>query len=198
MGGERRRLRHQRVHRSQRPRRVRRGVVPHRDPAAHDPFVRRRHAVRPVGDWFPWLSLVIVAGMVLVPRTRTGVRGAPAPLSSDHRRTLVVLPTYEERDTIEWVLARLLDLPERVDVLVVDDSSPDGTGRARAGRIGGRASGTAARAFAEVRARERVPGWVPRRCWPTGTTCSSRWTPISPTSPKSSPASSRRPYQAAT
>ena len=42
---------------------------------------------------------------------------------------MVVLPTYEERDTIEWVLARLLDLPERVDVLVVDDSSPDGTGR---------------------------------------------------------------------
>ena len=81
------------------------------------------------GDWFPWLSLVLVAGMVLVPRKRTGVRGVPDPLSPDRRRTLVVLPTYEERDTIEWVLARLLDLPERVDVLVVDDSSPDGTGR---------------------------------------------------------------------
>ena len=81
------------------------------------------------GDWFPWLSLVFVTGMVLVPRKRTGVREVPGPLSPDRRRTLVVLPTYEERDTIEWVLARLLDLPERVDVLVVDDASPDGTGR---------------------------------------------------------------------
>ena len=85
------------------------------------PYVR-------LGDWFPWLSLVVVAGMLLVPRRRSGVRPAPDPLSPDRRRTLVILPTYEERDTIEWVLARLIALPERVDVLVVDDSSPDGTG----------------------------------------------------------------------
>jgi dolichol-phosphate mannosyltransferase len=38
-----------------------------------------------------------------------------------------VLPTYDERDTIERVIAGLLELPERPDVLVVDDSSPDGT-----------------------------------------------------------------------
>ena len=49
VGGERRRLRHQRVHRSQRPRGGGRGLVPNRDPAPHDPFVRRRHAVRPAG-----------------------------------------------------------------------------------------------------------------------------------------------------
>jgi glycosyltransferase involved in cell wall biosynthesis len=63
-----------------------------------------------------------------VPRGRPGVRPAPEPLSPDRRRILVILPTYEERDTIEWVLAGLLALPECVDVLVVDDSSPDGTG----------------------------------------------------------------------
>ncbi len=85
------------------------------------PYVR-------LGDWFPWLSLVAVAGMLLVPRRRSGVRPTPEPLPPDRRRTLVILPTYEERDTIEWVLARLIALPERVDVLVVDDSSPDGTG----------------------------------------------------------------------
>ncbi len=82
-----------------------------------------------LGDWLPWLSLVVVAGMLLVPRRRSGVRPAPEPLSPDRRRTLVILPTYEERDTIEWVLARLIALPEHVDVLVVDDSSPDGTGK---------------------------------------------------------------------
>ena len=81
-----------------------------------------------LGDWVPWLSLVFVLGMVAIPRKRSGARPAPEPLSPDRRRTLVILPTYEERDTIEWVLARLLALPEHVDVLVVDDSSPDGTG----------------------------------------------------------------------
>lgn len=85
------------------------------------PYVR-------LGDRLPWLSLVVVTAMLLVPRRRSGVRSTPEPLSPDRRRTLVILPTYEERDTIEWVLARLLALAERVDVLVVDDSSPDGTG----------------------------------------------------------------------
>ncbi len=39
----------------------------------------------------------------------------------------MILPTYDERETIEWVLERLVALPEQLDVLVVDDSSPDGT-----------------------------------------------------------------------
>jgi apolipoprotein N-acyltransferase len=81
-----------------------------------------------MGDWFPLLCLAFVIGGILVPRGRTSARSAPAPLSADRRRTLVILPTYDERDTIEWVLARLLALPERLDILVVDDSSPDGTG----------------------------------------------------------------------
>ena len=89
--------------------------------AAITPYVR-------LGDWLPWLCLAFVVGAVLVPRRRRAPRPAPGPLSADRRRTLVVLPTYEERDTIEWVVARLLALPEQVDVLVIDDSSPDGTG----------------------------------------------------------------------
>jgi glycosyltransferase involved in cell wall biosynthesis len=44
-------------------------------------------------------------------------------------RTLVVIPTYEERDTLPAVLAGLRALPVPVDVLVVDDASPDGTGQ---------------------------------------------------------------------
>jgi apolipoprotein N-acyltransferase len=85
------------------------------------PYVR-------LGDVLPWLALAFVVGMIVAPRTRRVERPAPEPLPSAHRRVLVILPTYEERETIEWVLARLLALPERVDVLVVDDSSPDGTG----------------------------------------------------------------------
>jgi apolipoprotein N-acyltransferase len=93
--------------------------------------IRASGAITPyvrLGDWFPWLCLAFVVGVVLVPRRRVLARTAPTPLSPDRRRTLVVLPTYEERETIEWVVARLLALPEHVDVLVIDDSSPDGTG----------------------------------------------------------------------
>jgi dolichol-phosphate mannosyltransferase len=41
--------------------------------------------------------------------------------------TLVFVPTYNERDNIETLLDRVLALPVRCDVLVVDDSSKDGT-----------------------------------------------------------------------
>jgi glycosyltransferase involved in cell wall biosynthesis len=45
------------------------------------------------------------------------------------RRTLVVVPTYDEAATVGEVITRLLALEEPPDVLVVDDGSPDGTGR---------------------------------------------------------------------
>lgn len=44
-------------------------------------------------------------------------------------KTLVVVPTYNERENLPPVVARLLALPVPVDVLVVDDNSPDGTGK---------------------------------------------------------------------
>jgi dolichol-phosphate mannosyltransferase len=42
-------------------------------------------------------------------------------------RTLVVMPTYEEAPNIVEVLTRLRAAAPEVDVLVVDDNSPDGT-----------------------------------------------------------------------
>jgi dolichol-phosphate mannosyltransferase len=45
------------------------------------------------------------------------------------RRALVVVPTYDEAATVEEVIHRVLALEEAPDILVVDDSSPDGTGR---------------------------------------------------------------------
>jgi dolichol-phosphate mannosyltransferase len=41
---------------------------------------------------------------------------------------LVIVPTYNERENIERLLDRLLALPHGLEVLVVDDNSPDGTG----------------------------------------------------------------------
>jgi len=39
-----------------------------------------------------------------------------------------VVPTYNERDNLEWIVGRLRAAVPDVDVLVVDDGSPDGTG----------------------------------------------------------------------
>lgn len=43
-------------------------------------------------------------------------------------RVLVVIPTYNERTSLPRTLSDLLDCAADVDVLVVDDASPDGTG----------------------------------------------------------------------
>lgn len=43
-------------------------------------------------------------------------------------KTLVIVPTYNERDNLPLLAERLLRLPVQVDLLVADDSSPDGTG----------------------------------------------------------------------
>jgi dolichol-phosphate mannosyltransferase len=43
-------------------------------------------------------------------------------------RVLVVVPTYDERENLEWIVGRLRAAVPEVDVLVVDDDSPDGTG----------------------------------------------------------------------
>lgn len=40
---------------------------------------------------------------------------------------LVIVPTYNEKDNVETVLREVFSLPIPFDVLVVDDSSPDGT-----------------------------------------------------------------------
>jgi dolichol-phosphate mannosyltransferase len=40
---------------------------------------------------------------------------------------LVIIPTYNERENIEEMLTRLLALPYGLEVLIVDDHSPDGT-----------------------------------------------------------------------
>ncbi len=42
--------------------------------------------------------------------------------------TSVIVPTYNERENIEPLIERLLELPIDLHVIVVDDNSPDGTG----------------------------------------------------------------------
>ena len=43
-------------------------------------------------------------------------------------RIIAVIPTYNERDNLPKMVERLLALPDGIEILVVDDGSPDGTG----------------------------------------------------------------------
>lgn len=43
--------------------------------------------------------------------------------------TVVIVPTYNERENLPNVLSRLMSVGVYLDVLVVDDNSPDGTGK---------------------------------------------------------------------
>jgi apolipoprotein N-acyltransferase len=79
-----------------------------------------------LGDWLPWLALGFLLVLFAIPRRRT--RHLPEPEALPQAlRTLVILPTYEEAATIRQVLDGVRDAG--VDVAVVDDSSPDGTGK---------------------------------------------------------------------
>jgi len=44
------------------------------------------------------------------------------------RRALVIVPTYNERENLPRLIPAILAQDPRLDVLVVDDASPDGTG----------------------------------------------------------------------
>ena len=44
-------------------------------------------------------------------------------------KTLVIMPTYNERENLPGMAARLAKLPAPVDLLMVDENSPDGTGQ---------------------------------------------------------------------
>ena len=61
-----------------------------------------------------------------VPETRLDKRG----------RALVVLPTYEEAENLAGIVPLILAADDRLDILIVDDASPDGTGEI-ADRIAG-------------------------------------------------------------
>jgi dolichol-phosphate mannosyltransferase len=49
-------------------------------------------------------------------------------LNTNGRRGLVIIPTYNERENLPRLLPLVLEQDERLDILVIDDASPDGTG----------------------------------------------------------------------
>jgi dolichol-phosphate mannosyltransferase len=49
-------------------------------------------------------------------------------VSQQEPRGLVIIPTYNERDNVPRLVPLVLAQDERLDVLIIDDGSPDGTG----------------------------------------------------------------------
>jgi dolichol-phosphate mannosyltransferase len=41
--------------------------------------------------------------------------------------SLVIIPTYNEKENAEKIIAKVMSLPKQFDILIVDDGSPDGT-----------------------------------------------------------------------
>lgn len=50
-------------------------------------------------------------------------------LANSMNNTLIVVPTYNERENLTPLVKRVLALPVPADLLIVDDNSPDGTGK---------------------------------------------------------------------
>ncbi len=48
---------------------------------------------------------------------------------NDSKRALIIFPTYNEKENIEAIITHALKQDPRLEALVVDDNSPDGTGR---------------------------------------------------------------------
>ncbi|MFQ5570914.1 MAG: polyprenol monophosphomannose synthase [Rhodothermales bacterium] len=51
----------------------------------------------------------------------------PAPREATAGRSLIIIPTYNEAENIRAVLDLVMALPSPLDVLIIDDGSPDGT-----------------------------------------------------------------------
>ncbi len=41
--------------------------------------------------------------------------------------SIVIIPTYNEKENIENIIRAVFDLPRKFDILIIDDASPDGT-----------------------------------------------------------------------
>ena len=67
---------------------------------------------------------------IKLPASAKGISGHTYSQATEveDTRSLIVIPTYNERDNLLRLVAALLEEAPSVEVLVVDDGSPDGTG----------------------------------------------------------------------
>jgi dolichol-phosphate mannosyltransferase len=85
-------------------------------------------------SWIGVLGMLLIMPLPIVPRKWkdwwTGANGITQAIAAPTTKVgsaVVVIPTYNEHESINKALDLVLKLPREVDVLVVDDGSPDGT-----------------------------------------------------------------------
>jgi len=85
-------------------------------------------------SWAGVLGLLLIMPLPFIPKRWkdwwTGAnKSSPVikPPATPISKAVVVIPTYNERESINRAIDLVLGLPRKVDVLVVDDGSPDGT-----------------------------------------------------------------------
>jgi dolichol-phosphate mannosyltransferase len=85
-------------------------------------------------SWAGVLGMLLIMPLPFIPRRwRDWWTGANkitpviAPPATPVSKAVVIIPTYNERESIGKALDLVLGLPRKLDVLVVDDGSPDGT-----------------------------------------------------------------------
>ena len=100
-------------------------------------------------------------------------------------RALVVVPTYNERVNLSLIVPQILAQDPRLEILVVDDNSPDGTGALADQLADAEPTDPRAPSARKERAGKGVSGRIPAGPSSTATTWSSRWTPTSATIPSS-------------
>ena len=44
-------------------------------------------------------------------------------------KTLIIIPTYNEKNNINILIHKLGKIKRQIDILFIDDNSPDGTGK---------------------------------------------------------------------
>ena len=104
----------------------------------------------------------------------------------------MVIPTYNEADNLAWIVGRLRAAQPDVDVLVVDDDSPDGTGEIADELAAADPAGPRPAPRRQGRPGCGVPRTASRGPSTPATTSSARWTPTARTSPSSCTACSTR------
>lgn len=50
-----------------------------------------------------------------------------SPITTVRSDSLVIIPTYNEKENVAAIIAAVFDLPVPFDILIIDDNSPDGT-----------------------------------------------------------------------